>query len=161
MDDAGRRAFVPSPYPTKEDTVHTATEHPTASKRSQSWLMYGVVAFTLATALSAIGVFAGERNEDQINAFPALVVFLGILTGLVFALAVRPATVKGSSPLRVAALGGLAFVGVAVFWAGLPAILGVAALVVRPHAPSSGATRVGAVLATVALAAHVTLSFVG
>lgn len=141
--------------------MHTTTPDLTVSHRSQDWLVYGVVAFGLATALSAIGVFAGDRDEGQVDAFPALVLFLAILSGLVFTFAVRPASVKGSGPLRVAALGGLAFVGVAVFWAGLPAVLGVAALAVRSHAPATRAAHVGVGLAAIAVAAHVVLSFVG
>ena len=129
--------------------------------RSKDWLLGGAVAFGLATALGAIGVFAGERRQDQVDAFPVLVVYLAILTGLVFALAVRPATERGASPRRVAVLGGLALLGIAVFWAGLPAILGVAALVVRRHAPASRPTTFGVVLASLALLANLIAAFVG
>ena len=132
-----------------------------APQRSPRWPVYGAVAFALAAALSAIGVFAGEREQDQVDAFPALVLFFAILTGLVFALAVRPTRVRGASSRRVLALGGLAFLGIAVFWAGLPVILGFAALAVRPYAPSSRTTSIGVVLAVVALMANVALAFVG
>lgn len=140
--------------------MQTATPDRTVS-RSKDWLLGGAVAFGLATALSAIGVFGGERQQDQVDAFPVLVVYLAILTGLVFALAVRPATEGGASPRRVAVLGGLAFLGIAVFWAGLPAILGVAALVVRRHAPASRPTTFGVVLASLALLANLIAAFVG
>ena len=140
--------------------MHTATPDRTDSGL-KDWLLGGVVAFGLATALSAIGVFAGERQQDQVDAFPVLVVFLAIMTGLVFGLAVRPATEGGASSRRVAVLGGLAFLGIAVFWAGLPAILGVAALVVRRHVPPSRPTTFGVVLASLALLANVIAAFVG
>jgi len=140
--------------------MRTATGDRIAS-RSKDWLTYGVLAFAVATALSAIGVFVGEHKQDQIDAFPVLVVYLAILTGLVFTLAVRPATERGSSSRRVAVLGGLAFVGLIIFWAGLPAVLGTAALALRPHAPSSSATRVGIALACVALVGNVVAAFVG
>lgn len=140
--------------------MHTATPDRTDSGL-KDWLLGGVVAFGLATVLSAIGVFAGERQQDQVDAFPVLVVFLAIMTGLVFGLAVRPATEGGASSRRVAVLGGLAFLGIAVFWAGLPAILGVAALVVGRHAPPSRPTTFGVVLASLALLANVIAAFVG
>ncbi len=140
--------------------MQTATPDRTTDRR-QRWLVYGATAFGLATALSAIGVFAGERDQGQVDAFPALVVFFGILTGLVFALAVRPAAEAGSSPRRVAVLGGLALVGIPVFWAGVPVICGLAALGVRPYARPSRATTCGVVLATVALVASVVLAFAG
>jgi hypothetical protein len=136
--------------------MHTATPDRTIRPSSQSWLVAGAVTFGLATALSAVGVFAGERDQGQVDAFPALVVFFGVLTGLVFALAVRPATSDGSSSRRVAAIGGAALLGLPAFWAGLPA-----ALAVRRHAPQSRLTTVGTVLAAVAIAANVILAFAG
>jgi hypothetical protein len=141
--------------------MHTATPDRTIRPSSQSWLVAGAVTFGLATALSAVGVFAGERDQGQVDAFPALVVFFGVLTGLVFALAVRPATSDGSSSRRVAALGGAALLGLPAFWAGLPVVLGGAALAVRRHAPQSRLTTVGTVLAAVAIAANVILAFAG
>ncbi len=140
--------------------MQTALPDRTAS-RLQDWLTYGALAFAVATALSAVGVFVGERKQDQIDAFPILVVYLAILTGLVFALAVRPAIERGSSPRRVAVLGGLALVGIPVFWAGFPAVLGLAALALWRHAPSSPVTLLGVVLATVALVANVVGAFIG
>ncbi len=139
--------------------MQTATNRTVS--RSKDWLLGGTVAFGLATSLSAIGVFVGERQQDQVDAFPVLVVYLAILTGLVFALAVRPAIERGASSRRVAVLGALAFLGIAVFWAGLPAVLGVAALVLCRHAPPSRPKTFGAVLASLALLANVIAAFVG
>ena len=121
----------------------------------------GVAAFALATALGAVAVFGADQQQDQVDAYPALVVFYGVVSALVFGLVVRPAAASGASARRVLVLGGLALVSNAVFWAGLPAILGIAALAVRPHAPATRGRAVGTALAAVALAACTILAVVG
>jgi hypothetical protein len=140
--------------------THTTTVAAT-TRRWDGPVVLGGAAFALATGLGAIAVFGADRQQDQIDAFPALVVFFGVLTALVFALVVRPAVTKGTSSRRVAVLGALALAGNAMFWAGLPAILGMATLAVRPHAPAARGTTVGVTLACVALIANVVLALVG
>ena len=51
-------------------------------------------------------------------------------------------------------LGAIALLGVVVFWTGLPAVLGVAALTIRRHAPASRVRAVGTGMAVAALAAN-------
>lgn len=138
---------------TTTDTALTA--------RSASLVSLGSVAFGLATGLSAIAIFAIDRQQDQVDAFPALVAFFGILTALVFGLVVRGAIANGISSRRVLVLGIVALVGNAVFWAGIPAVFGVATLAVRRHAPIARATNVGAGLAVVALLANLVAAVVG
>jgi hypothetical protein len=141
-------------------TATTTSDRP-ISRRWEAPPIAGVVAFALATGLGAIAVFGPQRQEDQVDAFPALVVVYAIVTALVFALVVRPAAANGSSSRRVVVLGSLAVLSIAVFWSGLPAVLGMATLAVRPHAPASRGRAIGVGLAVLALTANVPLVFVG
>ena len=118
--------------------------------------------FVVATACVAIGIFvAGERDQDQVDAFPALVVFVALATALVFGLLVRPTLASGAGPARPLLLGLLAFVAVAVFFTGLPVVLGGAALLTAAHAPPSLQRTIGRFAAVVAIGANVLLALVG
>ncbi len=140
-------------------TTITTTTVPGA--RWTSPVALGVAAFGLATGLSAIAIFGIDRQQDQVDAFPALVGFFAVLTTLVFALIVRPAVASGITPRRVLVLGAVALVGNALFWAGIPAVVGVATLAVRRHAPASRTTAVGVGLAIAALLVNVVATVVG
>lgn len=138
-----------------------ATASATAGRRWEQPPVAGVLAFAAATAVVAVAIFGPQRQDDQVGVLPALVVFAGIATALVFALVVRRAASGGTSPRRVAVIGALALGANALFWTGLPAVLGVATLALRPHAPASRGRTAGTALAVIALAANVTGALVG
>jgi hypothetical protein len=129
-------------------------------RRWGSALPIGIAAFAIATALTAIGVFGHDRKQDQVDAFPALVVFIAILTGLVFVLVVRPALATGATSRRIVVLGVLSLLTLPVFWSGAPPVLAMAALALRPAAPNTRARTVGVVLAIAALVGSVIAAFV-
>ena len=134
----------------------------TDTSRARSIVTPAALVFVVATACVAIGIFvAGERDQDQVDAFPALVVFVALATALVFGLLVRPTLASGAGPARPLLLGLLAFVAVAVFFTGLPVVLGGAALLTAAHAPPSLQRTIGRVAAVVAIGASVLLAFVG
>lgn len=125
------------------------------------WAVAGA-ACALSTALLAIATFVADRKQQQVDAFPALVVFVGIATGLVFAFAVRPVLVRGScASRRPVALAGLAVLSMPVFYTGLPTILGAASLTLRPYVQRRGARRAALALAATAIGAHTLLAFIG
>ena len=140
--------------------THTAAAGAAITRRWETPTLAGIAAFALATGLGAVAIFGPQRQEDQVDAFPALVVFFAILTALVFALVVRPAAANGATPRRVLVLGATALLSNVVFWTGLPAVLSVAALTIRPHAPVSRVRAVGTGMAAAALAGNIVAAVV-
>jgi hypothetical protein len=140
--------------------VQTATVGALTRRRAIP-LYTGAAAFALATTLGAVAIFGPQRQDDQVDAFPALVVWFGVLTALTFGLVVRPAATNGASSRRVVVLGALACLGNVVFWAGLPAVLGVATLALRPYVAASRGRAVASGLALAALAANLVAALVG
>ena len=139
----------------------TITTSTSPAARWSTPIAFGVAAFALATGLSAIAIFAVDRQQDQVDAFPILVGCFVVLTAIVFSLVVRPAVAGGTTARRVLVLGLVALVGNAVFWAGVPAIVGVATLAVRRHAPRARSASVGVGLAIAALLVNVVATVVG
>lgn len=139
----------------------TITNQTAPAARWTSPLALGVAAFGLATGLSAIAIFAIDRQQDQVDVFPGLVGFFAVLAALVFTLIVRPAVERGTTSRRVLVLGIVALASNAVFWTGIPVVVGVATLAVRRYAPAARMTSAGAGLAVAALVANVVATVVG
>jgi hypothetical protein len=92
----------------------------------------GAIAYVAAIALTWSSIFFGETNPEQTADHLPLAIFLGVVTAAIFGLAVprglRPGT--RNRPARAGAFtGAVAVLTVAVFWSGLPVVLGAAALV--------------------------------
>ena len=123
-----------------------------------------------SAVLTAIGTFLGPNDTgDATRDDPStwlICVGIAVVTALVvFGLVVRTAP-SGNAPRRALVLGVVAVLSVAVFWAGLPAVVAAGAvacaLLDRDRLGSFDAmSKAGLVLAGLATAAAAVLAFVG
>lgn len=126
------------------------------------WPIIGpVAAFAGATVTTAMGTFGGDQKQDQVEVYPALVVFVAIATALVFAFAVRPTATQHGTGTRTMGLGVASMLTIVVFFTGLPVILGIASLTTAAVTPPSWRRTAGVASAYFALVVAVVLVFFG
>lgn len=123
-----------------------------------------------STVLTAVGTFVGENDtgdatRDDLSTWLMTVGIAAVAALVVFGLVVRSAP-RGNAGRRTLALGIVALLSVAVFWAGFTTVISAAALacalVDRDVRGTFGTpAKVGLVLAGLAAAAVTSLAFVG
>lgn len=118
----------------------------------------------LSLALTAIGTFIADNGTDYtFNDWSPLLVMVPLFALIVFGLIVRTADATNGAR-RSVILGAAAVLSIAIFWMGLPAVLasGAAACALRQKGESgtfSQASRIGLLLAVVAVTSAVVLAF--
>jgi hypothetical protein len=113
-------------------TPRTSSASVAGNGRSRS-LRWGLPALAAAAAVSVIGVYGdhtltASQGASQEAALPWIIGVLAVLGGLIFGLGI-PRLLRGHSPSGWAlAAGILGLATLAVYWSGLPVVLGTAAL---------------------------------
>lgn len=138
-----------------------------AAPAGRSMLQWGAIAWVISAVLTAAGTFwdltdneSGENGSDELVGWLIMMAVLGAIAFAVYRFWFTAAAQAEVAPNTVLVAGALAFVTVAAFWSGLPAIFAVGALVLGRRGGGPKAT-IGTVLALLAVAGAVWLAIAG
>jgi hypothetical protein len=125
----------------------------------------GMIAYLVAIVIN-IASYSSDGDQDALT-WVFTFAITAVLTGLAIWLGLRAARKGARSMGKTSAiLGVLGFIGILVFWTGLPAVFGATAIALslairRSTGSFSGPSLLGIVLGSVALVAGVGISLVG
>ena len=151
-------------------TTQSPAYHATETRAAGSWPLYAALGAGVSVVLTAVGTFwniTGNESPDYdfVSEYLPVAGIIVVATALVFGLVVRGAEGRGAG-IRALVLAILSFLSLAVFWAGLPAVLafGAVACALAARGGSGGLAvpaKVGLAISAVTLALAVTLAIVG